>query len=368
MPQELIYRLALTFVPNIGCIQAKILTDHFGSAQNIFKARKNELEKLEGIGPVRARSIKSFTDFSKVEKEFSFTEKYKIQPLFLTDKNYPQRLLNCYDPPTLLYYKGNADLNNPKTVAIVGTRNNSDYGRHLTETLIADLSACNVLVISGLAFGIDAIAHRTSVKCNLPTVGVLAHGLNKMYPSVHISLAKEMINHGGLLTEFRSTTKPDKHHFPIRNRVVAGMADATVVIETGIKGGSIITAELANNYNKDVFAFPGKTTDAKSAGCNHLIKNNKAALLTDAQQLIEWMGWLPSPASKKKSSIQKELFLQLSENEKRIVDMLAQKQSMHIDELNIKSNINSSAVASAILNLELLGIISAMPGKMYVLV
>ena len=368
------YQLALTFVPHIGCVQAKILIQHFGTAEKIFKAKKSELEKIEGIGPVRAISIKRFNDFSKTEKESAFIEKYKILPLFFTDEKYPQRLLNCYDSPTLLFYKGNADLNNSKIVAVVGTRRNSDYGKHVTEELIRDLAAFNVLVISGLAFGIDAIAHKAALKNDLSTVGVLAHGLDKLYPSEHTAIAREMIQQGGLLTEFRSGSKPDKHNFPVRNRIVAGMADATIVIETGIKGGSMITAELANGYNKDVFAYPGKTTDSKSIGCNYLIKSNKAALLTDAKQLSEWMGWTirPRTDSDLQSSItarsgQRTLFVELTENEMKIIDMLKEKQTMHIDELNIKSNISTSAVAAAILNLELQGIISSLPGKIYIL-
>jgi len=371
---DLPYQLALTFVPHIGCVQAKILIQHFGTAENIFKAKKSELEKIEGIGSVRASSIRKFNDFYKAEKESAFIEKYKINPLFLTDEKYPQRLLNCYDSPTLLFYKGNADLNNSKIIAVIGTRSNSDYGKQVTEQLIRDMAEFNILVISGLAYGIDAIAHKAALKNNLPTVGVLAHGLDKLYPSEHASIAREMIQQGGLLTEFGSDSKPDKHNFPVRNRIVAGMADSIIVIETGIKGGSMITAELANGYNKDVFAFPGKTTDSKSIGCNYLIKNNKAALLTDALQLSEWMGWTMRPRSSFNShssfdsrSGQRELFVELTETEKKIIGMLREKQPMHIDELNIKSNINTSAVAAAVLNLELQGIINLLPGKMYAL-
>ena len=368
MQTDFPYQLALTFVPHIGCVQAKILIQHFETAENIFKAKKSELEKIEGIGPIRAMSIKKFNGFSKTEKESAFIEKYKIHPLFFTDKKYPQRLLNCYDSTTMLFYKGNADLNNSKIVSIIGTRRNSDYGKQMTEELIRDLAIFNVLVVSGLAFGIDAIAHKAALKNDLSTVGILAHGLDKLYPSEHAGIAREMIQQGGLLTEFRSDTKPDKHNFPVRNRIVAGMADATIVVETGIKGGSMITAELANGYNKDVFAFPGKTTDQKSIGCNHLIKTNKAALLTDAQQLSEWLGWTIRPRSTfTPRFLQKELFIDLTESEMKIVNMLREKQTMHIDELNIQSDIHTSAVAAAILNLELQGIISLLPGKMYML-
>ena len=292
MHAELLYQLALTEVPNIGCVHAKILAQQFGTAEKIFKAKQQLLERIEGIGEIRARSIKAFNNFTGAEDEIKFIEKYKIKPLFITHKDYPKRLLNCYDSPTLLYYKGEAGLNSEKIIAVIGTRSHTDYGKQITEKLIEDLAEQNVVVISGLAHGIDAIAHKAALKNNLLTVGVLAHGLDQVYPAQHTRLAKDMLKSGGgLLTEFRSKSKPDKHNFPTRNRIVAGMSDATIVVETGIKGGSMITAELANNYNKDVFAFPGKVTDTKSAGCNYLIKNNKAVLLTDAQELIELMSW-----------------------------------------------------------------------------
>ena len=292
MANDLLYQLALTEVPNIGCVQAKILIEHFHDAESIFKTKESGLKNIEGIGDIRARSIKSFTDFSKAEEEIKFIEKYKIKPLFLTDKDYPKRLLNCYDSPTLLFYKGTADLNASKIIAVIGTRTHTEYAKQVTDKLIKGLASQNVLIVSGMAYGVDAIAHKAAIKNNLPTVGVLAHGLDQIYPSEHSNLAKDMMKHGGgLLTEYRSNTKPDKHNFPIRNRIVAGMSDAAIVIETGIKGGSMITAELANGYNKDVFAIPGKITDSKSAGCNYLIRNNKAILLTDVQELIELMGW-----------------------------------------------------------------------------
>ncbi len=365
MSSELLYQLALTEVPNIGWVHAKILAQEFGSAERIFKAKQQLLEKLEGIGEIRARSLKAFTDFSKAEEELKFVEKYKIKPLFLNDKNYPQRLLNCYDSPTLLFYKGDADLNASKIIAIIGTRNHTDYGKHQTEKLVKELSSQNILVVSGMAFGIDAFAHKASLKNELTTVGVLAHGLDQIYPPDHSTLAKDMLKHGGgLLTEFRSNTKPDKHNFPTRNRIVAGMSDAVVVMETGEKGGSMITAELANGYNKDVFALPGKVTDNKSAGCNFLIRNNKAMLLTDAEELIEVMGW-EDKSQKTKSKSQRELFIELSKEEKIIVDILNEKETVHIDEINLRSGLNTSASAAAILNLELQNVIISLPGKIY---
>lgn len=363
MTSELTYQLSLPRVPNIGSVHAKILAQHFGSAEAIFKARKSDLDRIEGIGEVRAKSIKDFKRFDDAEEEIAFIQKYRINPLFLTDKNYPQRLLNCYDPPTILFYKGNADLNTSRIVAIVGTRTNSEYGKEVTEKLVKELAGLNILIASGLAFGIDAIAHKAALKNNLQTVGVLGHGLDTIYPSQNTNLAKDIVKNGGLLTEFRSRTKPDKHNFPSRNRVVAGISDATVLVETGIKGGSMITGEIANSYNRDVFAVPGRTIDNKSAGCNYLIKINKAILLTDAQQLIETMGWLET--KQKSSKKQKELFIELSSEEKAIVDILKEKDAVPIDELNFQSALSSSSVAAAILNLELNNVIQSLPGKMY---
>jgi len=363
MNPDLLYQLALTLIPNIGPVQAKILLQHC-NPEEIFHAKKSFLEKIEGIGPVRAASITSYKDFSEAEEEIKFLEKYKIKPIFLTDNEYPKRLLNCYDSPTLLYYRGDADLNASKIIAIIGTRSNTEYAKQVTEKLIKDLAAQNITIVSGLAFGVDAIAHKAAVKYNLPTIGVLAHGLDQIYPAEHTGLAKDMIkNEGGLLTEFRSKTKPDKHNFPSRNRIVAGMSDAVVVVETGIKGGSMITAELANGYNKDVFAFPGKITDSKSTGCNYLVKNSKAMLLTDAEEIIDAMGW--QQTKKIIPRKQKELFIELSAEEKVIIDILKEKDAVHIDELNFKSGMNSSVVAASILTLELQNVILSLPGKLY---
>lgn len=362
LPNQILYEVALTLIPNIGAVQAKILIEHFGDAYSIFHAKKKELEIIEGIGSVKASAIKAFHDFSVAEEEIKFIEKHKIEPLFITNKNYPQRLLHCYDAPTLLYYRGSADLNASRLISIIGTRKNSDYGRQLTEQLVADLQSLNVVIISGLAYGIDAIAHKAALQNNMATIGVLAHGLDNIYPAQHKILAKQMLSNGGLLTEFKKETLPDKHNFPRRNRVVAGMTDATIVVETPEKGGSIITAELANGYNKDVFAFPGKTTDVKSAGCNNLIKNNKAILLTNAQQLIETMGW---ETKKQKPKQQKQLFITLTPDQKVLVDILKEKDALHIDEIYLKSGLTSSSVAASMLSLEFENVVASLPGKMY---
>ena len=362
MHHDLLYRIALTLTPNIGDVRAKALLERFGSASSIFSAPKKQLESIEGIGTIAANSIKYFNDYKICEEEISFIEKNNIRPLFISDENYPKRLLNCYDSPTLLYYKGNADLNASKIISIVGTRNNSDYGKVTCENLLQDLAEEDVLVISGLAFGIDTIAHKASLKNKLKTVGVLAHGLDKIYPAQNKSLAKEMLTHGGLLTDFRSGTKPDRQNFPSRNRIVAGICDALIVIESSIKGGSLISAELANSYNKDVFAIPGRVSDSRSEGCNYLIKNNKSLLITCADDLLHIMNWKEAPKKIKK---QRELFIELTTEEKIITDILSQRESMQIDELYSKSGLSSSVAANALLMLEMQGVVSCLPGKIF---
>lgn len=361
---EPLYQLALSQIPQIGVVQAKILVQHFGEATAIFKAKKHQLESIEGIGAVRASAIRFFNDFGAAERELQFLEQYKIKPLFLTDADYPQRLLHCTDAPSLLFYRGNADLNNSKILAIIGTRTNTEYGKKCTEQLIADLAAHGVLIVSGLAFGIDAIAHKAALKNGLPTVGVVGHGLDKIYPHQHNALAREMaLGDGGLLSEFWSGTKPDKHNFPLRNRIVAGMSDATLVIETDIRGGSMITAQLADGYNRDVLALPGRTTDVKSRGCNHLIQQNRATMFTDAEQLMTTLGWQTEPQKAKPA--QRVLFIELTPEEQTVVAMLQQKDSVHIDEINLRSGFSSSTTAAAILNLELANVVQSLPGKMY---
>jgi DNA processing protein len=368
MNNDLLYQIALTLVPNIGDVHAKALINIYGNAQAVFKAKKKELENMEGIGSVRARSIKDFTDFTSSEEEIKFIEKYKITPLFITDENYPKRLLNCFDSPSLLYYRGTADLNTSKIISVVGTRNNSAYGKMVCENLIKELSSENILVVSGLAFGIDTIAHKAALKNNLQTIAVLAHGLDRIYPQQNKTLAKQITEQGGLLTDFISNTSPDKQNFPKRNRIVAGICDAVIVIESGKKGGSLITAELGNGYNKDVFAIPGRTNDPKSEGCNYLIKNNKAALINSADDFLEMMNWsvrLRSGLEKGSAKKQRELFIELSPDEKIVVDILQQQDSIQIDELYFKSGLSSSEVATALLMLEMQNVVASLPGKIY---
>ncbi len=364
MHPDLRHRIALTMVPTIGPVLQKKLLDHFTNAADIFKASTKALCQIEGIGEWTASKITGWNDFNKVDEEMNFIQKHAIQALLIGESLYPQRLLNCYDAPTLLYYKGNGLLNETRIISIIGTRTNSHYGRLVTEKLIEKLPS-NTLVISGLAFGIDAIAHRAALKKNQNTIGVLAHGLDNLYPRAHRSLAKEMIEQGGLLTEFNRNTPTDKYNFPRRNRIVAGMSDATVVIETGVKGGSMITADLAFHYNRELFAVPGKVNDPKSSGCLKLIQENKAILFTSPEHLLETLNW---SVQKEPSNKQLELFESLTNEEKIVMEILQKESAISMEELFIKTGFNASNMAGIILNLELQHLVQIIPGKMIALV
>jgi DNA processing protein len=363
MHPDLPFLISLTQVPQVGSIQARILLQQFGSAEAIFRSSVQELEQVEGIGKIRAHSIKSFRDFHIAQKEISFLQRYGIRAISIQDADYPQRLLTACDAPALLFFKGNANLNARRIISIVGTRRNSEYGKIITEKIIRDLEFLDVTIVSGLAYGIDVIAHKSALRLNITTVAVLAHGLASIYPTEHSQLSKQMLNHGGLLTEYISSVKADRHHFPIRNRIVAGISDCTLVMETGVKGGSMITADLANGYHKEVFAFPGRATDFKSAGCNWLIRNNQATLLESAQDLIRLMGW-----EEKKPSVERkqgELFVELNEVEQRIMELLKERDQMHIDVINATTGFPGSRNAGALLDLEMKDLISSMPGRIY---
>ncbi len=262
---ELQYQIGLTLMEGVGDVLAKNLIAYCGSAERIFKTSKTQLEKIPGIGSVIAGSVfKSKNVLERAEKEMRFIETNSVKPLFFTDKDYPQRLRNCYDSPVMLYYNGNSDLNAEKIVSVVGTRTPSAYGKLMTEKFIEELKGSGCLIVSGLAYGIDITAHKAAMDNGLDTIGVLAHGLDRVYPSVHTHYAEKMIEQGGLLTEHLSETNPDRENFPKRNRIVAGMCDALVVIESKRGGGSLITATIANAYNKDVFAFPGRAGETLS--------------------------------------------------------------------------------------------------------
>ena len=360
---SLLHQIALTQIPGVGHINARNLMSYCGSAEQIFSAKFSTLKTIPGIGPKTAEAIRNHAGFKRAETELTFIEKYKIKPLFFTDKQYPSRLKNCADAPIMLYFKGNADLNASKVISIVGTRNATEYGKELCRKLIADLQIHHPLIISGLAYGIDSIAHKECLKNNIPTVGILGHGLDRMYPALHRDLAGKMLECGGLLTEFISETNPDRENFPKRNRVIAGMSDATIVVEANIKGGALITAEIANSYNRDVFAFPGRVDDEFSSGCNFLIKTNRANLISGVKDLEYLLGWTEIHAQKLKPQL--SLLLNLTDTEQKIVDILKTQDLMEVDELALKTNLQQSKLAVSILGLEMQGIVVALPGKVY---
>ena len=358
------HKVALTFIKNIGPTLSKSLLAYFGSAEDVFKASPAKLIKVPGIGEKTISQLDFDDALKKAEKELTFIEKHGIEVIFYTDSKYPKRLKNCGDSPVLLYAKGNIDLNPPHIISIVGTRNATDYGRHICKELIEELRQYPVLIVSGLALGIDVAAHKECLRLNMPTVGVLGHGLDRLYPSQNRATADKMLENGGLLSEYPSGTVPDRENFPQRNRIVAGIADATVVIEAGIKGGALITAEIANSYNRDVFAFPGRLGDDYSEGCNFLIRNNKAALLTCVADLAFSLGWEKTDYTKPVEQF--VLPLDLSADERLIFDILQQhKAPLAIDDLTIKTNMPMSMLAMNLLNMEMQGYIRSMPGKTY---
>ncbi len=363
MKTSLPYQIGLTLIPGIGDVNGKKLVNRFGSAEAVFKAPARELLAIPGIGSSIVRNIRNQKVLARAEQEIKFLEKHHIRPLFFLDEGYPQRLLNCYDHPLMLYYKGTADVNHKRIIAFVGTRRATGYGRDQCRELLEGLREKEVLVVSGLAYGIDGCAHRTATELDIPTIGVLGHGLDRIYPAPHRKLAEEMLHKGGgLLTEFLSKTLPDRENFPKRNRIVAGMVDAVIVVESDKKGGALITAELANSYNRDVFAVPGRLTDRYSSGCNQLIKTNKAALVQSAGDIGYIMGW---EDRKIPDNRQTRLFVELSETEKTLYDLLAEAGTLSVDKLIIRTGLAPSAVSAALLNLEFNGLVRSLPGKQY---
>ncbi len=362
--EEWMKRIALKMVPLVGDVSAKNLISYCGSAIAVFKEKKARLLKIPSIGEAIASSVINFKNFERAERELKFISKHKIETCFYADENYPKRLKQLIDAPFLLYYRGHANLNQEKIISIVGTREATEYGKNFCTRFLEELASHPILVISGLAYGIDIAAHRAALKNKLPTLGVLAHGLDHIYPAAHKNIAVKMIENGGVISEYVSETKPDREHFPERNRIVAGMSDAIIVVEAALKGGALITAEYGNSYNRDVFALPGRNNDAVSAGCNKLIKTHKASLIESADDLIYMMGWEQKQISKKNK--QAALLLNLTPLESMIVEKLTTVERIHIDELHQAFEIPSSELALVLLNLEFSGIIKSLPGNFFV--
>jgi DNA processing protein len=360
---ELLNVLALLRVELVGDIVAKKLINHCGSAEAVFKCKKAQILAIEGVGEVVYNNLRNPAVFALAEAELKFIRQNNIKPLFYLATDYPERLKHCIDGPVLLFSSGNIDMQNRKTISIVGTRQMTSYGTDFCRKLIEDLAPLNPVIISGFAYGVDIHAHIVAMEQNLQTIGVVAHGLNQVYPKVHKKYVAKMEENGGFFTEFWSTSNPDKENFVKRNRIVAGLSEATIIIESADKGGSLITANLANDYNRDVFAVPGRVTDKYSMGCNHLIRSQRANLLTNAADLIYMLNW--ELEEKKTKPVQKMLFVSLEPEEQMLYDYLQKHGKELLDIIALECALPIFKVSSLLLNMELKGVIRPLPGKLF---
>jgi len=360
------HQIALTLVPQVGAVTAKTLVSYCGSAEAVFRASTKELKKIPNIGPTTIAAIQNSSEpLSRAERELYFMEKEGVKAFFYTDHGYPARLRQCPDGPALFYVKGSSTelLEAERVVAIVGTRQPSEHGKLVCEEIVEGLKAYNVLIVSGLAFGVDVTAHRRASALDLPNFGVLGHGLGSIYPSQHRSVAQRMIENGGLISEYPHDVKPDREHFPMRNRVISGLSDLVLVVESGVRGGSMITVDCAERQGREIFAVPGRPQDAKSAGCNALIKNERAKLAETAHDIALKMRWdeLGQP-----KQTQAQLFSSLDPEEIPIVNIIRERPEIPIDQLALAAQLPPGTLASYILNLEFKGIIRTLPGKRYI--
>lgn len=363
---EIISLLALLKIDGVGDIVAKKLLNHCGSAQEIFLTKASTLTSIDGIGQVLIKNLKNKSVFAEAEKEYRFIQENNIKTLFFKDENYPDKLKHCIDGPILLFTSGNINLNSQKIISIVGTREITSYGTEFCKKLIEDLAPLNPIIVSGFAYGVDIVAHKAAMDFNLQTIGVVAHGLNQVYPKVHKKYVTKMEENGGFMTEFWSNSNPEKENFVKRNRIVAGMCEATIVIESAEKGGSLITANIANDYNRDVFAVPGRTSDKFSQGCNNLIKTQRANLLTSAADIMYILNWeLESEAKDSKKAIQKQLFVTLESDEQKIYNYLQKTGKQLLDVIALECDFPVYKISSTLLNMELKGVIRPLPGKQF---
>jgi DNA processing protein len=361
--QEKIYQVALGLIPGIGKATTRTLISYCGSAEQVFKMSKGKLSSIPGIGPVALDNILNNAVLKEAEAIVLKAEKQETQLLFYTDNEYPSRLKQVPDAPTLLYYRGTSPLNQKKIMAIVGTRKASDYGKTVVRKLLEELAHYKPLIVSGLAYGIDIQAHKDALELGLQTIGVMATGTDLIYPSIHKNTARKMIDQGGLLSEYTFGSEAEPMRFPARNRIIAGMADVTVVIEAAKEGGALITADIANGYDREVMAVPGRITDSASEGCNNLIRQNKAHTLTQASDLIELMNWDINPVPSSRQLIMTDL----NEDELLIYAVLTDHTQVHIDELSWKAQLPMHKISSVLLQMEFKGIIKVLPGKKFAL-
>ena len=360
---ELFYTLALLQVEGVGDIVAKKLINHCGSAEKVFETKKNKLLHIDGIGEILLKKLSEKYIFDLAQKEVHFIEKENITFQSFQDDDYPERLKHCIDGPAVLFTSGTVNLNAKRIISIVGTRNITSYGVDFCKKLLEDLAPLNPVIVSGFAYGVDITAHQLAMEHNLQTIGVLAHGLNQVYPKTHKKYVAKMEQNGGFLTEFWSTSNPEKENFVKRNRIVAGMSEATIVIESADKGGSLITATLANDYNRDVFAVPGRITDKYSLGCNNLIKTQRAHLLSSAADLVYILNWELN--QKQSKAIQKQLFISLEPIEQKVYDFLLKKGKEVMDLIALECELPIYQLSSVLLTMELKGVIRPLPGKLF---
>ncbi|MAP81769.1 MAG: DNA-protecting protein DprA [Aequorivita sp.] len=362
---ELRYTLALQRIPNLGDISAKKLLRKMGSAEAIFKEKKSNLAKIDGIGVVRLKEMNLNYQLEQADEEIKYIEDNNIKYSYFKDKSFPEKLKHCVDGPIIFFHRGNIDLVSKKIISIVGTRKITSYGNTFCKNLIEELAPLNPVIVSGLAYGVDICAHKAAIDHKLQNIACLAHGMNQIYPKDHKKYVQAIENNGGFITEFWSSDSFDRNNFLKRNRIIAGLSEATIVIESAEKGGSLVTADIANSYNREVFAVPGRASDKQSRGCNNLIKQQKAHLLTSAADIIYMLGWKLKEKNKFK---QTQLFVELNEEEKMIFNFLKKKEKELLDVIALECNIPAYKTASILMNMELKGVIRPLPGKLFQLV
>ncbi|MGK0421806.1 MAG: DNA processing protein [Polaribacter sp.] len=360
--EELLAVLRLQKCKAVGDILAKKLIVNVGDITQIFKEKAAHLSKINGIGNHVLKHLFDSENVKLARQELKYIQENKIAYSYFLEDDYPTNLQHCIDSPILLFKDGNIDFSNNKIISVVGTRNMSSYGRDFCNRLIEDLAQYNPIIVSGFAYGVDICAHKAAIKNKLQTIAVLAHGLEEIYPKVHKKYIHQVNENGGFLTDFWHGDPPLRENFLKRNRIVAGISKATIIIESAAKGGSLVTADIANSYDKDVFAVPGRTTDLYSKGCNNLIKNNRAFLLNSAEEIVKILNW---DLNEKPKIIQKQLFLELNENEQKIHDLLHDKGPQLLDVISLECNIPMYQLASILLQMELKGISKPLPGKMF---
>ncbi|OYU80953.1 MAG: DNA-protecting protein DprA [Flavobacterium sp. BFFFF1] len=359
---ELFYLLALQKTEGIGDVNARKLISHFGSAEAIFTEKRPKLKKIDGIGSVTMQKLNDKTAFDKAEKELAFIENAAVRAITFYDDGYPEKLRHCYDAPLILFVSGDINLKDRKLISIVGTREITAYGRDFCRELVSEIAPLEPVIISGFAYGVDITAHLAALENNLQTVAVVAHGLNQIYPKQHKRYISKVLENGGFMTEFWSSSNPIRENFLQRNRIVAGISDATIVIESAEKGGSLVTAAVANDYSRDVFAVPGRTTDKYSQGCNNLIKTQKAQMLTSAADLIYMMNWdLQQPVK----PVQKQLFVSLDSEEQSVYDFLHSNGRELLDIIALECRLPVYKMSGILFNMELKGVIRPLPGKLF---